>query len=192
MPTGYTSNIYNGKEVSMADFLFGCAREMMPLVIMRDEPMDAPIPDEFKPVDYHLKELNKSRSELKKYQAMSDEDYAKDSSVRLEEHNKDNQRRNKEADNLRKRYQSIKDSVMAWNPPTDDHKPLKEYAIEQLDSSINFDTKHYDWPFKNKTRQENIESLLKDVDYHTAENAKEIERAVWRTNWVQKLKQSLQ
>ena len=40
MPSGYTSDIYNGKEVTFKDFALGCARAFGACVMQRDDPAD--------------------------------------------------------------------------------------------------------------------------------------------------------
>ena len=43
-----------------------CARAFGACIMMRDESVDAPIPEEFKPSTYHIEELEKAKSDLKK------------------------------------------------------------------------------------------------------------------------------
>lgn len=62
MPTGYTAAIADG--ISFTNYAMGCARAFGALIEMRDEPSDAPIPEEFKPSTYHLEELQKAQKKL--------------------------------------------------------------------------------------------------------------------------------
>ena len=62
MPSGYTENIYYGKEVAFKDFALGCARAFGACVMQRDDPADEKpkiMPEE----SYHTEELKK----LKKF-----------------------------------------------------------------------------------------------------------------------------
>ena len=50
MPTEYTDAIADG--ISFNDFMMKCARGMGALIMMSDEPSDAPILEQFEPSDY--------------------------------------------------------------------------------------------------------------------------------------------
>jgi len=45
MPTGYTYPVQDGKITELRDFALLCTRGFGALIMMRDEPMDAPIPE---------------------------------------------------------------------------------------------------------------------------------------------------
>jgi hypothetical protein len=64
MPTGFTADICKGAEVSFEDFAMTCARAFGALYSMRDEPMDAPIPETFVASGYHADELEKAKARL--------------------------------------------------------------------------------------------------------------------------------
>lgn len=76
MTTGYTVDMYEGKEVSFPEFATKCARAFGALVSMREEPLDAPIPEEFKPSSYHVEQLEELRNELEAVKSW-DEAHAK-------------------------------------------------------------------------------------------------------------------
>ena len=44
MPTGYTYDLYDGKDIEFPDFVMKCARAFGALIEIRDDPMDAAIP----------------------------------------------------------------------------------------------------------------------------------------------------
>ena len=75
MPTGYTADLYDGKDVSFEDFTLNCARAFGALVSLRDEP-DAEIPDEFKVDEFYVKRFEKAKEELEKAKQITDEDFA--------------------------------------------------------------------------------------------------------------------
>ncbi len=62
MPTGYTADIAKG--ITFQQYAWSCARAFGALVMMRDEPSDAPIPEAFTPSDYHVKALAEARAKL--------------------------------------------------------------------------------------------------------------------------------
>jgi hypothetical protein len=49
MPTGYTAAVADGTITEFPDFAMQCARAFGTLVLMRDEPQDAAIPEKFEP-----------------------------------------------------------------------------------------------------------------------------------------------
>lgn len=77
MPTGYTADLYDGKDVSFEGFALNCARAFGALVSLRDEP-DAEIPDEFKVDEYYVKKFEEAKEELEKAESMTDEEFAED------------------------------------------------------------------------------------------------------------------
>ena len=62
MPTGYTAKIADGQ--TFEEFILSCARAFGALVEMRDEPADAPIPEEFKPSAYHTTQIGVARAKM--------------------------------------------------------------------------------------------------------------------------------
>jgi hypothetical protein len=49
MTTGYTSIIEERDHVTFPEFAMRCARAMMPCISLREEPLDAPIPEKLVP-----------------------------------------------------------------------------------------------------------------------------------------------
>lgn len=62
MPTGYTAAIADG--IDFKTYALSCARAFGALVEMRDEPANAPIPEEFKPSSYYVTSLASAREEV--------------------------------------------------------------------------------------------------------------------------------
>lgn len=199
MPTGYTSDIYECKEVSGKQFLTTCARAFGATIMMRDEPLDTPIPEEFPVDDHYEKQLKIAQEELKKYQNMSIEEAEK----LVEEFYQDEIDRNEKYYNkklaLKERYEKVLTEVKQWQPPTSEHNSLKEYAINQLTESIDFDCgnlEEYLKEIKKPTPQEYIKSKIDhciwEVNYYTKDWMEEIKRTNERNLWIKQLRESLQ
>jgi hypothetical protein len=197
MPTGYTSEIYNGKEVSGKDFLLQCARAFGACIMMRDEPNNAEIPEEFKPDTYHLDQIEKAKDDLKKYQSMSNEEIQKKIDKEYDDKIKYNQKQIEEARKMKNRYLNTIAEVTAWIPPTPDHVNLKQFALQQLRESIDWDcgTKYYEEEVIKLSPKEwldnRIESCLKSIEYHTKEYDSEVKRVSERNKWIKDLRESL-
>lgn len=196
MPTGYTAPVQDGKITEFRDFALQCARAFGALVEMRDEPMDAPIPEELKPSRYHDEAVVEAKAELAALERMS----ASACEALAEKHY---QRYVREAEafvkrqaQVRQRYEAMLAKVEAWTAPTRDHEGLKKFMADQLTESIRFDCGYT--PEKPRRlsgaqwRTQERARLKRDISYHTAEGKKEVQRAKERTAWVKALRESLE
>ena len=195
MPTGYTTAIYEGKEQSVEDFILRCARAMGACIMQRDDPFDDP-PKKQYPCDYNAKRLIEAKQELDRLQAMSESQINEEARKERKDKIDERIKHDKIALELRGRYQNMLYAVEGWQPPTPDHKGLKEFMIEQLKTSINFDCST-GWPeippviTAEEWRQKKIQQTIRDIAYHTKENQKEIERTKGRNRWISQLYVSL-
>lgn len=193
MPTGYTAPIADG--ISFEQFVWGCARGMGALVMMRDEPSNAPIPERFEPSDYHQKNLDRLRGELEALRAMTREEVRVEADktfhADLECHNG----LIKKANDLRAKYEAMLVELRAWEPPQD-HVEFKAFMEKQILESIDFDceTKYYDAP-EGKSTDGYLAiteaRLHRDIAYHTERHAKEVELTEGRNKWIADLRASL-
>lgn len=117
MPTGYTADIAN--DISFEQFVWRCARGMGALIMMRDDPYDAPVPEEFKPSTYNAEALKEAQARLTALRSMTPEQVkvaAEEAYVaeieRWNEHRDEKQ-------SLRKKYDAMLAKVRAWEPPLD-------------------------------------------------------------------------
>lgn len=195
MPTGYTAPIEEG--ISFKDFVLRCAKAFGACVTLRDDPMDAPIPDEFRISDYHEKALAAANSKAQELDGMTLEQAEK---MAAAEHAAEMKRRQEYKEKnaaLMVKYQDMLTQVEAWDPPTADHYELKNFMEKQIRESMRFDGPHsyYDEPVKRLTGVEWLEQtrerLFKDIEYQSAEHAKEVERVRVRNAWVKALRDNL-
>ncbi|MDE2099564.1 MAG: hypothetical protein KGL39_20090 [Patescibacteria group bacterium] len=193
MPTGYTAAVVDGKITEFPDFAMTCARAFGALITMRDDPMDAPIPDKFEEDGYYAKRVAEGLKELGDVQAMTDGE-ANQAAVQAYQNARKSradylQRQETEAE----RINAMLAKVRAWTPPTPDHQEMKKFMIDQLTISLPGDyapaiPELLDGP---TWRQRKIDELAKSVAYSKVEREKEIERAKSRTQWVKDLRASL-
>lgn len=190
MPTEYTAPIKDG--ITFEAFALSCARAFGALVTMRDEPFDAPIPEEFPPSDYHAGELAKLRKELTE---LSDAEVDERARREHEAEVACIKQRDSEDKALRARYEAMLQQVRAWTPPTPEHEGLKRFMVEQITQSI-----HYDCDIPRelpapKTGAEwysaRIAEIARLMAYHKKEQREEQDRAAERTRWVRDLRASL-
>lgn len=193
MPTGYTCHLYDGEQ-SFPEYAMTCARAFGACIEMRDDPLDKPIPEKFEPSDYHAKGLAKGQNDLRFWQNATEDEVT---AARLGEFDKlqaSHMKRIAECAARLARYQKMKAEVQAWQPPTDEHTGLKEFMLQQLETSMSDCTTYTTAPTETSNedyRAEKIRRAESDIDYHTKEMAKDEERAKGRTDWVQALRDSL-
>lgn len=189
MPTGYTTDLPE----TFREYALRCARAFGALVDLREEPLDAPIPEAFAPSDHHSKALAKARESLRVAQAWTpaEAEAAAQRAYQGERRRHEKERQRCEA--LAARYAEMLAQVKAWKPPTPDHQELKTFMREQLEISKSDCTVYpLDPPLSGvKFRAEKIRQAQDDIVYHLAEHREEITRATARTAWIAALRNSL-
>lgn len=201
MPTGYTYGVIEGKIKDFPEFAKTCMRAFGATIHLRDEPLDKEYEPRV-PCDYHSEELSKGILNLETAKTISDEELIA----------KEFERRSERKEYLRGQIKKIKEQkivlekmlkeVTKWTPPTHDHINFKNFMVEQLQSTIDRDgsTEYYDIELKNidkKTldakamRQEMIDDVTGQIEYHTKEYKKELERCNESNKWVNDLLKSL-
>lgn len=196
MPTGYTAAIADG--ISFNDFVMRCARAMGVCILMRDDPLDKPIPERFEPSDYHSNKINEIIAELEQTKAMSDEAANDWAEVEYNREKQELQRIIKKRKELLKNYKAMFERVRSWNPPTPGHQGLKDFMIKQINETIEWDC-DTSWYEENQPqlmtgaqwKEEKIKKLERDLAYHTKENQEEISRTESRNKWIKELRDSL-
>jgi len=198
MPTGYTCDVGNGKIKEFEDFALLCARDFGALVSMREIPLDAPIPNEFKPSDYALKEIQKSEDKLKELKSMNKEQRVEFVKSKIKNGMDYAKRQIKKIDEENDRYDAMLEKVKKWKPPSSDHENMKKFMIEQLETSKD-NTDYYRDEIKNwqattdygEQFEEYIEDAKRDIEYYKKSHREEIERTNDRNKWVRQLRKSL-
>jgi hypothetical protein len=194
MPTGYTAPIADG--INFNQFVLGCARAFGACIDMRDEPQNVPIPEEFKPSDYHQNAELDARTKQGLLLSLTADQvndraeaaYKADCQSRL-----DRSLKNKI---LLDAYKDMLDKVERWSPPSSDHDNLKKFMIEQINESIKWDCADRDYKVVTRISNEawlaeQLSQVEEDIKYHVEKYAEEIERVKARNKWVAQLRASL-
>lgn len=193
MPTGYTYPVTEGKITDFNEFALSCARAFGALITMRDDPADAPIPEEFKPSDYSEKRLAESRARLAEIQAMTIEQVEAAAQAACDEAMASHLKYEAEQEQAEQRLDAMLAKVMAWTPPTAEHVGLKDFMIEQISLSRRgtYRSKPPEQMTASEWQSAQIKKRHEDIAYNAGEQAKEIDRARGRTEWVKALRSSL-
>jgi hypothetical protein len=196
MPTGYTACIEDG--ASFEQFVWGCARGMGACIMMRDEPWDTPIPDAFEPSIFYKDNIKEIEAAIDAIRSMTDEEIAERQVSDNAKVRADNEKYRLAHEENKRRYRAIKERVMAWNPPSADHEGLKEFMLEQIETSIGGRREDYYYKQEEKRivsadewRKEAMADKLKDLTRSKEEWLKEQERTAGRNRWIKQLRESI-
>lgn len=195
MPTGYTAKLMEEGQ-TFPEFAMLCARAFGALVELRDNDMDAPIPENLPLSDYHVKALASANQELARLDAMTPQEREafgvakkaeslKSAQIGLEKENRENERIDK-----------MVSEVSAWVPPSRDHEGMKSFMLEQLTISRNGGY------YANRIEELNVKTPISfwddartsakwSVEYHAKHQREEIDRNTSRNNWLKQLRASL-
>ena len=193
--TGYVHHMLD-KGQTFAQFALTCSRAFGALILMRDESMDAPIPERFEPSDSHQKEAARAEGELEKFSAMSGGERREWAMRNIREQLEYWKECEKEAQDRAAKIRSMLADVRAWQSPSDNHDSLKRFMIEQLESSLPGDfyaeeIKKWKNLDPSAHAEAHLTRLREKIAYHHQEYAEEIERTEQRNRWLAQLRRSL-
>lgn len=198
MPTGYTAPIYEGEEMTFEQFALRCARNFGALVSMREEPMDAPIPDEFKVDAHYQKDYEEAKAAYENFlqNPPTDEELEKSYARYVQKETDYAREANEKRASGRKRYEAMLAKVRQWEPPTPEHVNLKDFMIEQLTNSMNFDCRGEYMPrICGKQEHMEYERSGKFYEDNLRVSKERLEKAIQscesRNAWLKDLRDSL-
>lgn len=203
MPTGYTAGILDGEIKTFPEFAKLCMRNFGATIHMRDDSLNTPYIKRT-PSDYHTKKIAEAKQLLDDAHSMSDEILIAKRKAELEKSKAYHLEQIEKSKVDTKAMTDILKDVRNWNPPTEDHKGIKSFMIEQIEKTIDFDcdTKYHDEALSKielellslnaKTiREDMIASAKKDFAYHTKEYNEDVQRCEKSNKWVTDLLDSL-
>jgi hypothetical protein len=196
MPTGYTAKLVESGQ-SFEEFIFGCARAFGALIDMRDEPMDAPIPERFEIGGHYEKAFAKAKDKLAELQKLTPEQQLEFGASEKDRQVTSAEKYRGEAIHENTRINNMVEIVSKWEPPTKDHVELKKFMLQQLNTSLRDSTYYGDQVEKllkkdpKKFYEEVVQSEENSVVYYAEEQAKEIKRNMERNRWVADLRKSV-
>ena len=197
MPTGYTADVQSGKVTDFSEYAMNCARAFGALVLMRDDPSDAEIPDRFEPSEHYLKGKEKALKALAEFESMSQEERLAMSNA---EHDRDVEYATERLSEIalhRSRYEAMLAEAKAYVPPSPDHEKFADFMVKQLTDSIDFDcsTEYYEKQAEKSSFAEweakKLESLKRTAEMAEESLKKELERTEGRNIWISQLRESL-
>lgn len=196
MPTGCTAKLVE-KGQPFDEFVWTCARAFGALIMMRDDANDAPIPIEFKPSKYHAEKIADAKTELARFEKMTEPQrlaYGENQKMKAVKASAEYLERTV-AENAR--ITAMIEQVKAWEPPTEDHRGMKDFMLQQLTvslSDVSWSTADLE-KSKAKSPLDYFEAALKsrrdDLVYHPKQYQEEVERVAGRNKWLADLRKSV-
>lgn len=196
MPTGYTEEVSSGAVTTLEQFALRCARSFSALIQMRDDPLNAPIPNAFiANTTYGEQAIEQALAVIAKLDTMSAADALEAARAAYLEELGRWVKAQAERAMVRMRYESMLEKVHAWTPAAG-YESLKEMMIDQLQESLRFDCP-LGWDRQPALQDGEVwrsserAKAQRAVEFHTEQRDHAIERAAERTIWIQKLRDSL-
>ena len=202
MPTGYTSQIADG--VSFRQFALSCARNFGAAIALRDEDSGVlPNPENVKfnsGNNYHEEQLTKAIAEKARLLSLTKDELCADFLKWRENTIKESEKTISQKRELRQKYEKMYEKVSNWSPPTGEHFNMKDFMLEQIADSIEFDCdeKYYHERIAEaeNTHQadyfwERIESLEHNIEYHFTHRCEDDNQDNERSQWIKDLIDSL-
>lgn len=199
MPTGYTAELMESGQ-PFNDFVMGCARAMGACIMMRDDPANTEIPDEFTPSNYYAESILKKQRGLEALLAIEDDKKEDHAIGLLDAGIKGYHKYKSDHEAEDNRLESMKRRVLAWVPPTAEHRGLKDFMLQQISVSKNCSDAYSDKEIaKLEERKSDLSGYFEEIliskrsDLRRAEKGleEEIERCRSRTEWIKQLRLSL-
>lgn len=135
MPTGYTAFIEDGEITTGKEFILLCTRAFGVAAGLRGEPLAVPTPMRFEPDDYYAKAYDRAVKRCNEFDLTFD-DAQQHMRTAHEERVSGAHRAIEKIRATNEKYKTIREEIANWNPPTQEFYKLKEFALNQIDISL--------------------------------------------------------
>ena len=179
--------------ISVREFILQCTGASGAHYLLRYEPMDI-LPKAIEPSTWHTERLGKDVGEYAELRNMNQITLEEKAAEEYKKAVETNEKNKLESADKRAKYESMLAEVVAWQPPSEDFKELYDFMIMQIEESIEFDCLDYDNPIELSGQEwykKERDRIFKSIGYHCKEQEAETKRAQKRTEWMQKLWNSL-
>lgn len=200
--TGYTEQIENGNVTTGKDFLKLCTRAFGVAMDMIEKPLSVPTPTHFEPNPYYKEKYDKAVEVRNKYRQMTFEEAKQDI---IKKHNAEITQTKKFLEKYKledEKYKKVRDEIKEWIPPTPQYEALKNFALDQIDLSMN--TYLYNSLEKELNKELDISddavwkyinnmnaSCEKNVGEAYEQWQKDLKRTAEKNTWMRQLLESL-
>ena len=210
MPTGYTQGILDGTITDFKGFASTCMRAFGAALHMRDEGLN----EEYRPAEpssYHQKQIVKWTEDLEAAQRRDAKMFYYERIKDLKSEIADNENLIVERKAQRAKLDAMLAEAQQWTPPTEEHQNFKNFMIQQLEETINWDgewkwyqeelvkahskleaTKNRDIEaYSEVLKEQRIWYIQKQIDYHTEHYNNDVKKCNDSNQWVKQLIESV-
>lgn len=197
---GYTWQLIE-KQLSFPDFARLCARAFGALYHTKEEGLDVPIPKELEPNAHYLNRLRDAFIQEARLNVRPEEEWNKLFLSYKASCIQDMETGKKESQAKRDYMKNILTQVLNWEIPTEDHKNLKDFMIEQLESSIEsvledgwYDDQinKYETMTLEEWKEQEYDNLRRNIVFYAEAYSDEVKRVNKCNVWIKELHQSLE
>lgn len=144
MPSYYTADINEGKDISFQEFALKCARAYGAFVHMRDEPLNTTLS---RPTlsDYHTNEIKNIENEFALFLKSSTEQRKKMFEIEMEKEEAYYLREIEKEKQIKNKYLTLINDVKAYKPQSTELKEFKNFMFDQLIDGMKYDCSNEDW-----------------------------------------------
>ncbi|MDY4494940.1 MAG: hypothetical protein SPE24_08700 [Erysipelotrichaceae bacterium] len=186
MFTGYTAFIEDGTITTGKEFLLLCSSAFGIALDIRDEPLTVPTPTHFEPDNYYQRRYDEAVKKLAEGRKIT----FGEAREHMRKTHADKVERAKLAiirmKSINDKYAEVRGQIVRWNPPTEEHKRIKNFALEQIDMCINPESmfeyyqKIIDEPFidSNEAVQKYMEEFIGYLEQDVARAKEALEREI--------------
>jgi hypothetical protein len=193
MPSGYTAPVNDGRVTTLEEYILDVSRGMAFAYHLRDSSFNGTIP--LQKVDsYYSENYTEALEALNRWNELDYQGMVREWEAYSKDIAESNKRSVEEHDLVKHRYESMLQKVESWDPPAI-LQSTKDYALEQLRQSIDFDCGHGPYtqsayPFKEWVEWHE-QGLLDEVEYSLKSWRKAKERVDECNEYIKALYESL-
>lgn len=194
MPTGYTSDLYDLKDVSRNDFILTCARAFGATIHQRDDNIKDRPKHRVPNYTYIDESYNRAIRDLDAATKWTPDEADREARKSYEKAMDSWERSVAKSAARRAKYESMLRQIRRWEPPTEEHEGLKTFMIEQLEESIRFDCHGYTEPSEmtgKEYKEQTLAAARRDIKYYEERRIEERDRANGANKWIDDLYESL-
>jgi hypothetical protein len=168
--------------------------------MQRDDAMDV-LPQKQEVDSWYAEKLNAATHELNEFRKTPKKKMVEKLKREIVDINEDCKARNQKHHNermaMKANYKKMLANINKWTPPTPDHINLKNFMIDQINQSMNFDCGEYEYkePVIKETPEAyyktRLAQLERDVERHQEEYDKELKKVEFNNKWIDDLYKSL-
>ena len=199
MPTGYTSDIYDGKDVTFREYALKCAGAFGAYVTLHDSPMVQELPTQLEPSIYYRDRLDDAAKRVQELIAMTQAERnvaASEEQVKNMKRWKESEQKNYE---LSAKYDAMLVEARKFKTPTPEHDRFAQFLIDQLEEAKRWDChtpgeKWYTEPVQGSGTEwysKQLENATKNVTYYSEKWEKEVKRTNENNQWIKDLFRAL-